>query len=39
MWFEIDADGIKVKLQITGYTLANKDNWDSAPSNQNSSKG
>lgn len=29
MWFEIDADGIKVKLQITGYTPANKDNWDS----------
>lgn len=29
MWFEIDASGIRVKLQIKGYKPTNKDNWDS----------
>ena len=29
MWFEIDATGIKIKLQINGYRPTNKDNWDS----------
>lgn len=28
MWFEIDASGIRIKLQITGYKSTNKDNWD-----------
>lgn len=27
MWLEIDADGIRVNLQIKGYKPANKDNW------------
>lgn len=29
MWFEIDASGIKIKLQINGYKPTNKENWDS----------
>ena len=29
MWFEIDASGIRVKLQIKGYKPTDKDNWDS----------
>lgn len=29
MWFEIDASGIEVKLQINGYKPTDKDNWDS----------
>lgn len=29
MWFEIDASGINIKLQINGYRPTNKDNWDS----------
>lgn len=29
MWFELDASGIKIKLQINGYRQTNKDNWDS----------
>ena len=27
MWFEIDASGIKIKLQIKGYKPASKDDW------------
>ncbi len=29
MWFQIDADGIKIKLQISGYKPTSKENWDS----------
>ena len=29
MWFQIDADGIKIKLQINGYKPTSKENWDS----------
>ena len=29
MWFEIDASGINIKLQINGYRPTNEDNWDS----------
>ena len=29
MWFEIDASGIKIKLQINGYKPSSKDSWDS----------
>lgn len=29
MWFEMDASGIRIKLQIRGYRPTNKDNWDS----------
>lgn len=29
MWFEINARGIKIKLQINGYKPTNRDNWDS----------
>ena len=27
MWLEIDADGIRVNLQIKGYKPSNEDNW------------
>ena len=29
MWFEIDASGIRIKLQVKGYKPTNDDNWDS----------
>ena len=29
MWFEIDASGIKIKLQINGYRPTNEENLDS----------
>ena len=29
MWFDIDASGIEIKLQINGYNPTNKENWDS----------
>ncbi|MDY3830551.1 MAG: hypothetical protein SPK49_07600 [Erysipelotrichaceae bacterium] len=29
MWFEINADGIDLKLQINDYQPTNNDNWDS----------
>ncbi|MCH1940333.1 WapI family immunity protein [Holdemania massiliensis] len=29
MWFDIDASGINIKLQINGYKQSSKDNWDS----------
>ena len=29
MWFEVNASGINIKLQVSGYRPTNKDNWDS----------
>ena len=29
MWFEIDASGIKIKLQIKGVKQVSSDSWDS----------
>lgn len=29
MWFEVNASGISIKLQIRGYRPTDKDNWDS----------